>query len=1071
MLHSFVIMTRAAWTSDLFASFKANLRLKGEEIYKARKNEFSLTSETNDHVLLLLPSSLKSKKPVKVSLYKKRNSVSAKCNCNEFKQSSGCAHIAAAALFLSKVKKEDDKNFQVQKTQPTVSSANNGYELGFLFHTGVGELGFRFSTVLLLTKSNGTTIQRFSGLPQIKNNLLTQFPDEVRELILKIEGGRKEYLNQVFPGIKITVDYTDISFLEGYKKFYWSILRLLWPSLLDYPCIFSLHSPDSFRLENMQKISPAVGTPVPAFYVYKDGRNIKVQLTFSIEGIPDPCRPVSSGNHFFITAGDKYFLLADYDHVKLLEKYKSGFISLPLQSKADLHLNVLTPLRKKYKVEIEPDLDLHVKEVDPQPFVLVAEYLNAYLMLMPHFIYDDKIVAYKDNQQLTGAEDGIEYLVKRDTESEKSFHERLRPLHPSFQKQLQQDFFYVPFQDVMKGSWFLKTIRKLQEEDVQVKGLEQLKKFKHSAKKPTFQLGVSSGIDWFDLEIKFSYEETQVPLKDIQTTILSGQRMVVLGDGSFGVLPEEWLAQFEGVLRMGTVKGNTLRINKKLFYLLQDIEVHIKETKVLEEIEEKKKALIEFEEKESAPLSKKIKADLRIYQMTGFKWMQSLDQLGWGGCLADDMGLGKTLQTISFLQFVKEKYPGSCSLVIVPTSLLYNWEDELKKFAPALKYLIFYGADRKFTPEHLADNDIILTSYGTMRNDIDELKKHTFHYIILDESQAIKNPEARITKACLLLESKNRMILSGTPIQNNTFDLFAQMNFLNPGLLGNKNSFKNHFAIPIDKYQDKEAAQRLRKMTKPFILRRTKEKVAADLPDKSEIVLWCHMKAKQREVYEWYKDHFRNKLISKIESEGIKKSAFDILEGLTRLRQICDSPVLVQDPFRATNESAKIYELLRELKENTGEHKVLVFSQFTSMLTLIREELEKAKISFLYLDGQTPGKTRMELVKQFQQDESVKVFLISLKAGGVGLNLTAADYVYLVDPWWNPATESQAIDRTHRIGQTKKVFAYKMICKDSIEEKILHLQQKKKTLSEDLIGEESSFISKLTSEDIAFLFG
>jgi superfamily II DNA or RNA helicase len=382
---------------------------------------------------------------------------------------------------------------------------------------------------------------------------------------------------------------------------------------------------------------------------------------------------------------------------------------------------------------------------------------------------------------------------------------------------------------------------------------------------------------------------------------------------------------------------------------------------------------------------------------------------------------------------------------------------------PSLRSITGYGPLAK-------DYDIIITSYGTMRNDIAELKNYEFQYVVLDESQSIKNPGAQVTKACNLLHSKNRLVLSGTPVQNNTFDLYAQMHFLNPGFLGGMNFFRNHYAIPIDKYRDENAIAELKKMTEPFILRRTKEKVAPDLPDKSEMIMWCEMGDQQKDVYDRYKHYYRNRLLNKIEENGIKKSSFEILNGLMRLRQICDSPVLIKDPEVFTTASVKIDELLREVTENSGNHKLLVFSQFTEMLSLISKRFESNGIRFNYLDGKTPPEMRIKAVNSFQNDDSVKAFLISLKAGGVGLNLTAADYVYIVDPWWNPAVESQAIDRTHRIGQTRKVFAYKMICKGTIEEKILELQKKKKSLSEDLIGEESSFVSKLTKDDIAFLF-
>jgi SNF2 family DNA or RNA helicase len=452
--------------------------------------------------------------------------------------------------------------------------------------------------------------------------------------------------------------------------------------------------------------------------------------------------------------------------------------------------------------------------------------------------------------------------------------------------------------------------------------------------------------------------------------------------------------------------------------------------------------------------------------------------MGWGGCLADDMGLGKTLQTLCFLQHVVDQNPGETHLVVCPTSLLYNWESELKKFVPGLDYQLHYGAGRELTEEGFRKAHVIITSYGMVRNDIQHFAQYQFGYVILDESQAIKNPASQVRKAIQQLRSRNRVALSGTPVQNNTFDLYAQMDFLNPGMLGGPEHFRSEFATPIDRNGDKEAAARLRKLVYPFVLRRTKEQVAKDLPDRTEMVLWCEMGEEQRRIYDSFKEHYREQLLDRIADEGLGKSSIYILEGLTKLRQICDSPAMLKEGAGTgmgvtggfPNVSVKLDELVREIEENTGDHKVLVFSQFTSMLGLIGEALELKGVDYLYLDGGVAADARKEAVEQFQTTENMRVFLISLKAGGVGLTLTAADYVYLVDPWWNPAAEQQAIDRSHRIGQVRKVFAYRMICKDTVEEKILQLQEKKRILAADLVVDEAGFTKQLTQEDVAYLF-
>jgi non-specific serine/threonine protein kinase len=365
---------------------------------------------------------------------------------------------------------------------------------------------------------------------------------------------------------------------------------------------------------------------------------------------------------------------------------------------------------------------------------------------------------------------------------------------------------------------------------------------------------------------------------------------------------------------------------------------------------------------------------------------------------------------------------------------------------------------------------VIITTYGTLRSDIKLLMTIELDYLLLDESQAIKNPLSKVTRAASLLHAKNRLCMSGTPLQNNTFDIFAQMNFLNPGMLGSMEFFRQEFAIPIDKFGEQDRKEHLKKILYPFILRRTKEQVAKDLPDKTETILYCEMEDEQRSIYEAYRNDYRNQILGTIESQGIQKSQLTILQGLMKLRQICDSPAILNETEKFENHSIKLDELSREIVENIGNHKALVFSQFLGMLALIREKLDQLGVKYEYFDGSTSAPDREKAIQSFQSDESQRVFLISLKAGGVGLNLTAADYVYIVDPWWNPAVEQQAIDRTHRIGQDKNIFAYRMICVDTIEDKIIQLQEKKRALAKDLIADDNTFVKSLTREDVEYLF-
>ncbi|MBS1663328.1 MAG: DEAD/DEAH box helicase [Bacteroidetes bacterium] len=618
---------------------------------------------------------------------------------------------------------------------------------------------------------------------------------------------------------------------------------------------------------------------------------------------------------------------------------------------------------------------------------------------------------------------------------------------------------------------------KMQQMDVPVLGMNQMRKFKYNTSVPQFEIITGRSIDWFDLTIRVSYGELVVPLNELRKAILGRQDYILLSDGSLGMLPKEWLDKFSLLLRMGQMREGGLRLPSVHWAILQ--ESGGGDEALRRELEEKKQRLLSVDRDRTWPVSSAVQAKLRDYQLGGFQWMCLLDDMGWGGCLADDMGLGKTLQTLSFLQHLVERYPEETHLVVCPTSLLYNWESEIRKFVPGLDWHIHYGADRELDEATFKRAHVIITSYGMVRNDIEHFSQWKFGYVILDESQSIKNPASQVRKAIQQLQARNRLALSGTPVQNNTFDLYAQMDFLNPGMLGSMEFFRGEFATPIDRNGDKDAAARLKRLVYPFILRRTKEQVAKDLPDRTEMILWCEMGDEQRKIYNSFKEHYRESILEQIAEQGVGKSSIAILEGLTKLRQICDSPAMLKDGAGEPdgrpaagypNVSAKLEELVREIEENTGNHKVLVFSQFTSMLGLIRQALDERGVGYLYLDGSVAAEERRASVEKFQSSPEMRVFLISLKAGGVGLTLTAADYVYLVDPWWNPAAEAQAIDRSHRIGQEKKVFAYRMICKDSVEEKILQLQEKKRALAADLISEEGGFVKQLTSEDVAYLF-
>ena len=857
-----------------------------------------------------------------------------------------------------------------------------------------------------------------------------------------------------------------------YLKYFNSKLEEHWQQLCRWNHVKMIQDNENFSKSNLKEIQLS---PQPVYADLKVSSNekfITVHTIFRDEegrvviGDEEACE-IYFGN--VVLSKGVLYLNRRKDLVPFLESMPQGKLVFPVHIADKVVKNVLFPLSQKFGIEIPDIFSLQVRETTMVPSVHLKEFQDKFLQIGPKFFYDDLLIDMHDTGDHYFQEDGGKQLLIRNVPEEEAFIEYIRSMHPQFKTQSFQPYFLLSFDEVMKNQWFIQFSKQLMAEDIKMIGFNELKRFKYNTSTPKWDMKVSSGIDWFDVQVSASWGDQEINFRDIKKAIMNGQDFVVLGDGSFGMLPEEWLKKYSSLFKFAVDEKTGLKISKKHFNIVEMLFDQIDDQDIIDEIEEKKRKLLYIENVKTAPIPSNIKATLRPYQETGYQWMQVLDEVSWGGCLADDMGLGKTLQTITFLSLIKQKYNNPTSLIICPTSLIYNWENELKKFAPDLKYHLFYGLGRTFSDEHFNDYDIVISSYGIVRNDIETLLNFEWEYVILDESQAIKNPDAISTKAVQLLKARNRFILSGTPLQNNTYDIYAQFNFLNPGLLGGREFFRHEFANPIDRDGDKDAGVLLRKLIKPFMLRRTKAEVAPDLPEKTEMILWCQMEKAQKVIYDEYKDYYRHALMQKIETEGIAKSGMYILEGLLRLRQICDDPRLLKDKD-ITTKGIKILELVREIEENMGEHKMLVFSQFTEMLALIRDEMDKSKIKYCYLDGSTSAIGRQEQVETFQSREDINVFLISLKAGGVGLNLTEADYVYIVDPWWNPAVEQQAIDRTHRIGQKNNIFAYKMICKDSVEEKIIQLQEKKLLISKEIVQEDTAFFKSLTRDDINYLF-
>lgn len=571
--------------------------------------------------------------------------------------------------------------------------------------------------------------------------------------------------------------------------------------------------------------------------------------------------------------------------------------------------------------------------------------------------------------------------------------------------------------------------------------------------------------DWFDVYARVRFGTFEIPFIKLRNLILARKKEFVLPNGEVAVIPETWLTKYSELFAFAEYDADSEQLTLKKHHLAL-VQEYAEDSLATVVMNRKLAQLRDFSEIDEQPLPKGFVGTLRPYQKAGYDWLNFLSSYRFGGCLADDMGLGKTVTTLAMLQHQKEAEIAEPSLLVMPTSLLYNWELEAKKFTPQLKVLVYTGSNRDKDIQRFDGYDLILTSYGILRIDVDLLKYYRFNYIILDESQAIKNPSSHVTKAVMQLESRHRLILTGTPLENTTMDLWTQMTFTNPGLLGSQSYFRSHFQVPIEKQNDEQKTRKLYALIKPFLLRRHKSQVALDLPPKVESVHYCDMTEEQEKRYEETKSYYRNFILEHIENDGIAKSQVVVLQGLTKLRQLANHPRMIDENYEG--ESGKLEEIQTRLDELiSGRHKVLIFSQFVRHLGILQQLLQEKNIRYAYLDGSTTN--RQSQVALFQQDESIQIFLISLKAGGVGLNLTAADYVFILDPWWNPAIEAQATDRAHRIGQQKTVFKYKFITKNSVEEKILELQRSKQKLFNNLITNEESFVKSLSKDDILAL--
>jgi len=764
-----------------------------------------------------------------------------------------------------------------------------------------------------------------------------------------------------------------------------------------------------------------------------------------------------------------YFFEQDIEGKKLMPFLNKRFITIPKATEETYFEKFVAPLIEKYHVYAE-GFDIKTVRHNPIPTLKIIYVEGGISQLQLYFKYGSYAFSMGNEKKVTvrlekNDDNYIFTRIKRDSLFEKQHFNILLGL--GLKKTSALFYNLEAIHDAEEGhsyaiiNWINEHIDTLTEKGFEIEPPSGVKKFLFATNKIDFEIKEDN--DWFDINAIVYFGNHPIPFISLKQHILHKKREFTLPDGSIAIIPEKWFTQYSSLFSLADA-SKALRLKKHHIGLINELaEDGIASVTLSRKLEK----LNDFENIADMQMPVNFKGDLRSYQKAGYNWFSFLREYNFGGCLADDMGLGKTIQTLAMLQKLKEEdeqvKTHSTSLIVMPTSLIYNWMNEAKKFTPKLKIHAHTGTLRDKDVSIFARYDIVITTYGITRVDVEVLKNFYFNYIILDESQNIKNPSSKSFKAVKALKSRNKLILSGTPVENSVADLWTQLTFLNPGLLGTQAFFNEEYVQAIEKKKDEEKARKLQAIIKPFVLRRTKEQVASELPSKTEQVFYCNMSEDQAAYYEKTKSAYRNDMLSSMDDGTFKKKQVQLLQGLTALRQLANHPVMIDDTYES--DSGKFENVIHTLDNVLkGGHKVLIFSQFVKHLGIFKNYFERESIPFAYLDGST--KNRGEIVADFQANTNLKVFLISIKAGGVGLNLTQADYVFILDPWWNPAVEQQAIDRTHRIGQEKKVFIYKFIAKDTVEEKILALQNRKKRLASSLITTEESFIKSLSKDDI-----
>jgi SNF2 family DNA or RNA helicase len=778
----------------------------------------------------------------------------------------------------------------------------------------------------------------------------------------------------------------------------------------------------------------------------------------------------------WLVAYHKLFLLKDINTKKLTPFLKKETIEIPSKLVPEYFEKFIKDIAKKVDIQASGFAVVQKDKIITCNIQPVHDFFKNKYFLNLVFDYDgyafDNSKPKKTHSEIDLKDlENIQLIQYKRSQEEGLFESRL--LENGFTK-TETGYFRLSSNedkhDAFEGlQWLIENQELVEELGFSIANLK-IEGKKLSTQKVTLQFSNQMKHDWFDIKMSVTCGDFEFSFTEIISHIKDKNRLFLLPDGSYFLIPNEWMTTYASLIKLAKVYNGNMQLPKSNFA-------------VLEEIPELKSTLNLQQEIEYKP-SNLVKATLRPYQEEGVKWLLEHYHNGLGACLADDMGLGKTLQTLSTLVAVEEQLENQKvddvqldlfgtviptqkeylkALVVLPSSLIFNWYNEARKFTPHFRRIRYVGNDRKLLSKKLDRYDLIFTSYSIVTRDISIFEKYNFRYLILDESQYIKNKDSKIFKAINGINAAHKISLSGTPIENSLDDLWSQMQFINPNILGTYAFFGQHYKIPIEKKQDESCLLELKNLIQPFILRRTKEQVLKDLPELSEQIYYCDMEPDQEKLYEEEKSKARNFLLK---TDGSRMDKINIINTLMRLRQLSNHPKMID----ATSEmdSGKYIAVTNYLETLVQENqKTIIFSSFVSNLAFYKDWCKSNKIEFCELTGATPLKDREHQIHRFQEQDKTLLFFISLKAGGVGLNLTRASYVLFLDPWWNPFSEKQGVGRAHRIGQLNKVNVIRFIAKNTVEEKIIRLQESKKLLADSLLDE--NYISPEIEENLSYI--